>query len=61
MYKVTPKKQPDGSETVTLFGTTVDVTGKDSFTLFKQEYKVVRPKPKSNQKKFKREQITEDE
>lgn len=41
--QVKPTKHEDGTETVTLYGTIVDVTGKDSFTLFKREYKVARP------------------
>lgn len=44
--KVKPTKHEDGSETVTLYGKTVDVTGKDSFTLFKREHEVVRRKKK---------------
>ena len=46
MHKVTPTKNDDGTETVKLYGTTVDVTGKKTFTLFKREYKVERPKAK---------------
>lgn len=44
MHQVRPETQPDGTETVRLYGTTVDVTNKNSFTLFKKDYKVVRPK-----------------
>lgn len=46
MRKVTAQKQPDGTETVRLYGTTVDVTGKKEFTLFKKDYKVYRPRKK---------------
>lgn len=46
MHKVTPTKHEDGTETVRLYGTTVDVTGKKTFTLFKREYKVYRPRVK---------------
>lgn len=42
MNLITPIKHKDGTETVTLFGTVVDVTNKDSFTLFKTDYKVIR-------------------
>ena len=51
MHKVTPTKNDDGTETVKLYGTTVDVTGKKTFTLFKREYKVERPKAKSKKTK----------
>lgn len=46
MHKVKPTKNEDGTETVKLYGTTVDVTGKKTFTLFKKEYKVYRPRKK---------------
>lgn len=46
MHKVTPAKHEDGTETVTLYGTVVDVTGLKKFTLFKKEYKVYRPRKK---------------
>lgn len=42
MNKITPDKHQDGTETVTLYGKTVDVTGKDEFDLFKKHYTVVR-------------------
>ncbi len=44
MQNVTPTKHEDGKETVTLWGKTVDVTKVKKFTLFKREFKVVRPK-----------------
>lgn len=52
MNEVIPTKK-NGKETVTLYGTTVDVTNKDSFTLFKRDYKIVRrkEKPKKTDKK----------
>ena len=53
MNKVTPTKHDDGTETVRLYGTTVDVTGQDTFTLFKREYTVVRPKKTPKTKKAK--------
>jgi hypothetical protein len=46
MHKVVPTKHQDGTETVKLYGTTVDVTGKSKFTLFKKDYKVYRPRVK---------------
>lgn len=46
MHEVKPVKHEDGTETVTLYGTTVDVTSKKVFTLFKRDYKIVRPKGK---------------
>jgi hypothetical protein len=52
---VKPTKQKDGTETVTLYGTTVDVTGKDSFTLFKRDYTVVRQTKNSKPKAKKME------
>ena len=42
MTQVTPIKHDDGTETVRLYGTTVDVNGQSRFTLFKKDYKVVR-------------------
>jgi len=50
MHKVTPHKHADGTETVRLYGTTVDVTGKKEFTLFKKQYKVYRPREKKETK-----------
>ena len=47
MHKVKPTKHEDGTETVRLYGTTVDVTDKEEFTLFKRNYKVDRPKKKA--------------
>ena len=49
MHKVTPTKHEDGTETVRLYGKTVDVTGKKTFTLFKREYKVYRPRKVKNE------------
>ena len=49
MHKVTPIKHEDGTETVRLYGTTVDVTGLKKFTLFKKDYKVVRPRKKKDE------------
>lgn len=49
MHKVTPTKHEDGTETVRLYGTTVDVTGLKTFTLFKKEYKVYRPRKKKDE------------
>jgi hypothetical protein len=49
MQKITPDIHPDGTETVKLYGTTVDVTGKREFTLFKRDYKVYRPRKKKEQ------------
>lgn len=49
MHKVTPVKHEDGTETVRLYGTTVDVTGKKTFSLFKKDYKVIRPKKKKDE------------
>ena len=60
MNKVTPIKHEDGTETVTLYGTTVDVTGKDTFTLFKREYTVVRPKKTPKTKKSKDEESSDE-
>lgn len=42
MNEITPDKHLDGTETVTLYGTVVDVTGKDEFDLFKKHYKIAR-------------------
>lgn len=50
-HKVTPDKHEDGTETVTLYGTTVDVTGLKKFTLFKKDYTVYRPRVKKTQDK----------
>lgn len=50
--KVKPVKK-GGKETVTLYGKTVDVTGKDKFTLFKKEYVVDRPKKKVDKEETK--------
>jgi len=52
MNKVQPTINEDGTETVTLWGTTVDVTEKDSFTLFKRDFRVIRePKAKKTNSK----------
>ena len=55
MHKVKPTKHEDGAETVKLYGKTIDVTGQSTFTLFKKQYKVVRPKKKSNKSNTKEE------
>ena len=47
----------DGRETVRLYGTDFDVTGKDKLVAFKTEYEIVRPKAK----KEKREQVTKED
>lgn len=47
MQEITPTKHEDGTETVTLWGKTVDVTKKRKLTLFKRDFKIVRPKAKS--------------
>lgn len=46
MQKITPHVHEDGTESVTLYGTTLDVTGLKTFTLFKREFKVYRPRKK---------------
>lgn len=56
MQKITPDKHADGTETVTLYGTTLDVTGKSEFTLFKREFKVYRPR----KQKVEKEEVTDD-
>ena len=48
--KIKPTINQDGTETVTLYGTTVDVTKKDTFTLYKREYTLDRPKAKKSKK-----------
>ena len=57
MHKVTPTKHQDGTETVRLYGTNVDVSRKTEFTLFKKDYKVYRPR----KKKEETPEVTEDE
>lgn len=42
--EVTPTKDENGKETVTLWGRTFDVTGKNKITAFKRDFKIVRPK-----------------
>lgn len=46
MQQVKPTKHEDGTETVKLYGKTIDVTGKKKFTVFKRDYVVDRPKKK---------------
>ena len=41
-----PTKHEDGTETIRIYGKTVDVTGKKSVTVFKRDYKIVRPRAK---------------
>ena len=53
--KIKPTINQDGTETVTLYGTTVDVTKKDTFTLFKREYTLDRPKAKKSKTISKKE------
>jgi hypothetical protein len=60
MNTVTPLKNEDGTETVELYGTIVDVTGKDSFTLFKREYKVERKEAVKKSKKAKTVKVDDD-
>lgn len=42
MNEVKPTIHQDGTETVTLWGKTIDVTEKDTFTLFKRDFKLIR-------------------
>lgn len=44
MQSITPTKHDDGTESVTLWGKTFDVTGQKKLTAFKREFKIVRPK-----------------
>jgi len=52
--RISPQVNTDGTETVRLYGTEFDVTGKDALVAFKTEYKIDRPKAK----KEKQEQVT---
>jgi hypothetical protein len=61
MHKVVPTKHQDGTETVKLYGTTVDVTGKSKFTLFKKDYKVYRPRVKKAKKTEPPKETEQDE
>ena len=42
-----PTKHEDGTETIRIYGKTVDVTGKNTVRVFKRDYKIVRRKPKA--------------
>lgn len=59
MQEITPTKHDEGTETVTLWGKTVDVTGKKKLTLFKRDFKIVRPKKAKKEKT--EDEVTSDE
>lgn len=60
MNSIKPQTHKDGTETVELYGTIVDVTGKDSFTLFKREYTVERKEAVKKSKKTKTVKVDDD-